>query len=294
MKAKSRRRIVILGATGYLGRAVEVAVRTAGEKDELLLLRGIQDMDKQSNEVCSRDVVINCVGYYGTDEGRLQSANVEHALRAAVRTAAGGARFIHVSSSAVFDAIPSGRLDESLLVRPGTAYGRSKAEGEARVAENLPTACIVRPAKLFGGDDPRARLHALFRHVQKGRRLPLPEHTPLFANFIWVRDAGKALAQVATSPSEQQVVHLATPTPWPSFAAAVGEAVGVPIQPLPRFAERGVRLAALALRQKGRRLPRRLERLAELWDEREFIDSRSLLPTDSVNAGLAEIARRIR
>jgi dTDP-4-dehydrorhamnose reductase len=84
----------------------------------------------------------------GTEEW---STNVDGA--AVVAAAASRCRLVHLSSDLVFDG-RRGRYVEADEPAPMSAYGRSKAEAERRVAERHPTATIVRTSLIYGGDEP--------------------------------------------------------------------------------------------------------------------------------------------
>jgi dTDP-4-dehydrorhamnose reductase len=287
-------RLIVLGSGGYLGRALCVELEQCLDGERLVRVRGTEDLQQEGIRVRRGDTVVNCVGYYGGDRARLHAANVDHSARAAEAARAAGAALVHVSSAAVFDGISHGRLSETTPIRPRSAYGRSKAEAESIVARILPGARIARPSKLFGGDDPRCRLHALMRHVARGRPLPLPKRPALWANFAWVRDAAVILAREVLEPSGDRVIHLATPVPWEEFSRLLGQAAGRPVRRAPRGLELAPRLAVPLLAATPGSRPRRAERLLELWDRREFVDSGRRFPPESLTRGLAEVAAAAR
>ena len=263
-----------------------------GLKASVLAARTLDEAAERAPALGDGDVVVNCVGYYGTDAAHLRQSNVDHAGLTAQRVREHGAALVHVSSSAVFDGIRRGRIAESTTPAPTTPYGRSKAEGEAAVRELHPQARVVRPSKIFGGQDPRRRLHSLLRHVERGRPLPVPPGKRLYANFVWVGDAANVLAEETVEPSGDRVIHLATPCPLQEFVGLLAEAVGTPVPTGPRVAQILLGPGASLLARRPGRLPRRLERVVELWDEREFVDSRGRFPRHSLRHGLAELAER--
>jgi dTDP-4-dehydrorhamnose reductase len=282
--------VIVLGATGYLGRAIGAELLDR-RRCEVLHARGLDDLD--GGRVAPGDVVVNCAGHIGGAPTRLEEANVQHARRVAEACRRQGARLIHLSSSAVFDGIRSGRISEDTPPRPRSAYGRSKLRGEIAVMRALPQAQVMRPAKVFGGDDPRGRLHALVGHVRRGRALPVPGRADLWANFVWVGDLASTVADAALGPGEEGVTHLATPCPWPLFVQALGEAVGRPVRRPRRPVEHasGVVAGALA-RLPASVSPRPVQRLLELWDRRELVDSQARFPANSIRRGLDDVARR--
>jgi dTDP-4-dehydrorhamnose reductase len=285
-------RVVLLGASGYLGQAVAVRLNALDPSPTVETARSI---DEFRAELGPKDAILNCVGYVGSDRARLREANVKHVERVSEAARPAGARVVHISSSAVFDAIRSGDLTETTTPRARSAYGRSKLDGERRLKGLLPEACIVRPAKLFGGNDPRKRLHSLVAHVESGRALPVPVRPHLWANFVWVADAARILANLAAEPTPGTIVHLASPLPWSDFVELLSTAVGRPVRRANRALEPTLHVAAALLgRLPLNPPPRSAERLLELWDRRVFHDSRNSLDRTSVLAGLRDVTSRRR
>src|SRR5436190_3535218 len=184
-----RQRTVVLGATGYLGRALVGALLARTPEAEVVGIRAVEDLDTLEVTLSADDVVFNCVGYYGGDRVKLEMANVVHSRHVAERAQAADCVLVHVSSFAAYDGLLVGRIDEETRPRPRSLYGHSKVKGEAAVLSIHPSARIARPAKLFGGDDPRERLSSLLGHLARGRPLPVPRRPALWANFIPVAEA---------------------------------------------------------------------------------------------------------
>lgn len=91
------------------------------------------------------DGVVNLVGAFAGDLDAVQGNGLEPI--AASARAAGVRRFVHLSA---IGADPAA----------ATAYGRSKAAGEAAVLRAFPQAAVVRPSVLFGPDDSFINLFA--------------------------------------------------------------------------------------------------------------------------------------
>ena len=280
-------RVHVLGASGYLGAAVARAVEIRGA--EVVRLRGVEGL----GDTAPGDALVNCVGRYDASPAELEAANVGHAARAAEAAAARRLRLVHVSSSAVFDGIARGVVCETTAPSPRSAYGRSKLAGERAVIDRVPEAQLLRPAKVFGGDDPRARLHALVRHVAGGGGLPQPERDVLWANFVPVGSAAYVVAEEALRPSAP-VVHLACACRWDTFVDLLGRAVDRRVRRIARPLEAGLAVAAPLLgRAPAGRLPRRAERVVELWDRRSFRDSRGRVGEDRLLEALREVRRAV-
>ncbi|MBX9701039.1 MAG: NAD-dependent epimerase/dehydratase family protein, partial [Acetobacteraceae bacterium] len=158
-----RKVATVFGGSGFLGRyvvqrlanadhLVRVAVRhpssarflqTQGRVGQIVpLAASITDEAAVAQAVADADLVVNLVGIL--HEGRagdFTGVHAEGAGRVArLAAAAGAARLVHVSAIGADPASAS-------------AYGRSKAEGEAAVRVAFPTATILRPSIVFGPED---------------------------------------------------------------------------------------------------------------------------------------------
>lgn len=285
-------RTFVLGASGYLGSAVTAAVIARRGEANVICSRDLAALPPQ-NGPSEGDVIINCVGYYGTEAPRLREANVDHAVRVAEAAHRTQATMLHISSSAVFDAMTSGEVAETTPPAPASAYGRSKAVGESRVLDVLPAARIYRPAKVFGGSDPRERLHSLARYVARGYPLPLPRRPALWANFVWIDDLAAVLAEAANSPAGPTHNHLASPVEWARFVQLLADALGRPARRLPQPLNPVVRVAASGCARLPEPRPRLAARVLEMWDRLRFVDSARLLDDASVRRGLHDLADRV-
>lgn len=115
----------------------------------------------------------------------LQAVNVEGAGRVARLAAeAGVARYVHMSALGASDTAPS-------------AYGRSRAAGEALVRQYRPDASIVRPSVIFGPEDKFFNLFgALARYAPF---MPVYGATTR-VQPVYVGDVAQVVARLATTP----------------------------------------------------------------------------------------------
>ena len=153
----------VFGGSGFIGRYIvqrlarrgwilRIAVR---RPDEALFLKPLGDVgqitpiavnirDERSVGAASAGVetIINLIGIlYERGPQRFAAVHAQGAERVArAARAAGAARLLHVSALGADPQSPS-------------LYARSKAEGEARVHEQFPSAIIVRPSIVFGPED---------------------------------------------------------------------------------------------------------------------------------------------
>jgi dTDP-4-dehydrorhamnose reductase len=162
MEDQGPRPLVILGATGTLGRAFARLCDVRGIAYHLLSRSELDLADRQAvDEVMARLrpwALVNAAGYVRVDEaeGDMEQCLLANATAPALLASAcsrHGVRLVNFSSDLVFD----GRHEplhrpyvESDPVAPLSVYGRSKAEMEAKVSRILPGALIVRTSAFFG------------------------------------------------------------------------------------------------------------------------------------------------
>jgi NADH dehydrogenase len=164
MRATTQRKIAtVFGGSGFIGRyvvkrlaraghTVRVAVtdpsgarflQTQGKVGQIVpLAANVVDEDAVARAVAGADLAVNLVGIlFERKAGDFRRFHAEGAGRVARLSAAAGVeRLVHVSAIGADPSSPS-------------AYGRTKAEGEAAVREAFPSATILRPSIVFGPED---------------------------------------------------------------------------------------------------------------------------------------------
>lgn len=155
-------RTLIVGSSGFLGSNIALA---ASDCTELVLhsstspvvLEGstplVVDLRRRYSgqelvRVADPGLVVNCAALADVDGCEADTSlatrlNAELPMELAAACAESGARFVHISSDAVFGD-GTGPWDENSRPCPVNAYGRSKAEGERLVAGVTPDALVVR------------------------------------------------------------------------------------------------------------------------------------------------------
>jgi NADH dehydrogenase len=133
--------------------------------------------------VMGADAVVNLVGTFSA--GQFQTIHVDGPARiAAAARAAGVKQLVHVSA---LGADPNAR----------SAYGRSKAAGEAAVRAGFAESVILRPSLVFGPED------QLFNRFAKLSGLTLAMPVPGAAKFqpVYVGDVADAIMQGLADPA---------------------------------------------------------------------------------------------
>ncbi len=100
-------------------------------------------------------LVVNAAAYTAVDRAESEpalarAANVEGPAILAAACAHAGVPLVHLSTDYVFDGKKSGAYVENDPIAPLSVYGRTKAEGEARVREAQPHHLILRTSWVYG------------------------------------------------------------------------------------------------------------------------------------------------
>ena len=159
MSGSPSRVALVLGAGGMLGRAVTETLERAfpGTVSATRWEVDVTDRFRLDAEVerLRPDLVVNCAAYTDVDgceidRDRARRVNAEGAENAARAAAAAGCPIVHVSTDFVFDGRKGAPYSEDDPPSPLSEYGRSKYDGERRVAAATPEHLIVRTSWLYG------------------------------------------------------------------------------------------------------------------------------------------------
>jgi 2-alkyl-3-oxoalkanoate reductase len=164
-------RVLLTGATGFLGRAVCEGLRARGDRPvRLLVHERAPDPPPAGFEVIAADLarpgslsglcrgvetVLHVASYIGDDPERLEAVNVRgtEALVSEAR-AAGVRRFAYVSSAAVYGyAVHRNARETEVAVDPATPISRSRAGAERAVL--AAGGLVLRPLFVYGRGDTR-------------------------------------------------------------------------------------------------------------------------------------------
>ncbi len=154
------RKVIITGANGQLGRAVNLQYAGSGEYELINTDVGeldITNIDKVMEFV--RDVkpyaIINCAAYTAVDacekeEDLAFRINAVGPRNLSIAATEMGAKMMHVSTDYVFDGNGTRPYRETDPTGPQGAYGRTKLAGEEFVREFGNRHYIIRTAWLYG------------------------------------------------------------------------------------------------------------------------------------------------
>ena len=170
--------------------------------------------------------IVNCAAYTAVEKAedevelcsRLNIDGPENIARAALAL---GARLIQISTDYVFDGSSTRPYREDDPVAPIGVYGRTKAEGEARVRAACPDHIILRTAWLYGTHGPNFvnTMLKLMRERDKIGVVADQRGTPTYA-----ADLASAILSILRSPQPVYGTFHFTDlgeTTWHEFAVAI-------------------------------------------------------------------------
>lgn len=130
-----------------------------------------------------------------SDPALARSVNVDAAADLAAQAAKSKARFIHISTDAVFDGVDGGYTEES-ETSPTTVYGRSKADSELAVLDANPDALVAR-VNFYGWSPTGERSLAEFFYSKLARRERVPGFDDVFVSTLYVGLLVEYLAELS-------------------------------------------------------------------------------------------------
>jgi dTDP-4-dehydrorhamnose reductase len=225
---------LVTGAQGMLGTDVcraldEHAIGfTAVDRGDLDLM----DAVAISRAVGDHEVVVNCAAWTAVDDAEThedEAYEINAAAPAVLARAAAqhGRRIVQVSTDYVFDGCARSPYEEDAPADPRSAYGRTKAAGEAAVRAAAPeNHLILRTAWLYGANGacfPRT----IARLARERGAVSVVDDQ--FGQPTWTRDVAELMIRLVDAGAPAGTWHAtsAGQTSWFAFARKVVEAAGL-------------------------------------------------------------------
>lgn len=234
-------RILILGATGGLGRALHRHLAAGHEVTSW----GRADLDfEQPDTLAPRlaaqqfDVLLNAAGMTSPDvceaePERAMMANAVVPQILAEYCEARGARMIHFSTDYVFSGAPRELWFEADETAPVNVYGRTKLAGEQGVLRASPGALVARVSWLFGPDKPSHPDHIIQRALKTDDVSAVVDKTSVPTSNADI--SGWIEQLIIRHPTTSGVLHLcnsgvASWHSWAEAALTIAARLGVPVK----------------------------------------------------------------
>lgn len=258
----SRRPLLVVGATGTLGRALSRICELRGLNNVILGRAHLDITDAQSIErVVARHkpwAIVNAAGYVRVGDAAREpevcfGGNVTGAVNLANVCARLGLQYVTFSSDLVFDGALGRAYVEKDAPRPICVYGMSKAEAERQVTAIYADALVVRTSAFFGPWDRANFVWQTLQRLSEGLELD-PDDSVVSPTYV--PDLANATLDLLID-REAGLWHLANEgmTSWRELAERAARQAGLSWTPARDDAARPVRTTALSS-ERGVILPK--------------------------------------
>ncbi|WP_284163981.1 NAD(P)-dependent oxidoreductase [Frigidibacter sp. SD6-1] len=240
--ALKSRKVLVTGASGFIGRPLVAALVAAGAEVTALgrtrhsaapfrgqpvrcLTGAMGDPAAARAAVAGQEVIFN-LAYDFRDTGAANVAALETLIAAA--EAEGRARIVHTSSIVVYDDWPAGTLTESSpMDRPGgSPYRQAKVAMERRLMGSPLPVAILQPTIVWG---PGSSLWTDgFAEALIAGAVVLPEPEGL-CQGVYVDDVVQACLRAAVLPDlgrERFIINGPEPFPWSALLEGYSKSLG--------------------------------------------------------------------
>ena len=236
-------RVLVTGASGFLGKAVSADLLGRGHEVVALVRRpgsepdgcgavaaDLTDADGLTRAVdaTAPDCVVHLAAEIASqrDPARIDDVNVEGTRRLLDACArAGGPRFLFTSTVVTGDA-RGALLDEQSALPVETAYGRSKQEGEGLVRESGLDSVIIRPSHVYGPGGWYAE--EIVSRIKGPGRFAVVGSGDNWWDVVRVEDVASACVDAAERAPAGSLYHVVDDEPitYFDFVALTAEALG--------------------------------------------------------------------
>jgi dTDP-4-dehydrorhamnose reductase len=231
-------RVLVLGATGLLGRALV----EEWSEDEVTGASSI-DVDIRNRSQlhdrfvrCEPNWVVLAAANTNVDDcerdpKRAHEVNVTGAANVALECREVGSRLLFLSSDYVFDGSKSVPYETNDVMNPLSVYGQSKANAERSVHQVVPNACILRTSWLFGANG-RCFPNSILEAAKAGKKLSVVDDQ--IGRPTYNRDLARAIIKLCRAGA-RGTVHASNSgsCSWHQFACHLLRAAGfvdLPVQ----------------------------------------------------------------
>lgn len=241
-----RRRVLLLGVNGFLGRHVRAALEESG--DEVLGVSGMgasgvaawratdlasSDLDLLLAEAAA-DVIVNCAGRTHGSPEALLVANVALVARLLEAMAGRQARLVHIGSSAEYGpGVADQPTREEDPAMPVAHYGATKLEATKLVTRSGVPATVLRVFNPVGAGMARDSMpgmaaSAMADALAGGRDAITLGDLSARRDFVDVRDVADAVAAASRHHSPPAVINVGSgrATPARELVSALGAVAG--------------------------------------------------------------------
>jgi dTDP-4-dehydrorhamnose reductase len=241
-------RVLVTGASGFVGHAVMAALAARGHEPVGVARRGADrsvDLTEEGSveALLSTEALAAVVHCAAVPDIAPAKRDPDGALRLNARVpglvargcAARGIRLVHVSTDQVFDGTRGG-YKEGAAARPLHVYGETKLAGEEAVAEAHPGAALVRPGLVTGVAPPGRRsassaLGDALRLAAAGEGPPPGMFTDEVRTPVAVEDLARALADLVERDELEGLYHCGGPEVLTRRELALREAAALGVDP---------------------------------------------------------------
>jgi dTDP-4-dehydrorhamnose reductase len=234
-RPRGERPVVIVGASGTLGRALVRLCAERGLAYRAFTRRELDVADPPAVERMLRETnawaVVNAAGYVRVDDAEHDAAgcrrgNVDAAVALAAGCADSGVVLASFSSDLVFDGRKGAAYVERDLPSPLGVYGASKADAEACILALHPAALVIRTAAFFGPWDDWNFVTRTLRALAAGT--PVSAAEDLVVSPTYVPDLVHATLDLLID-GERGIWHLANvgAVSWAALGAMAARVAGL-------------------------------------------------------------------